>query len=398
MKLLFIFLLLLLNILQILCFQNYQGFRQRRQVDGSSNGSQIDLNITVPYIFSARLYPYGTSKDDKLVQVDPTAFNLQTPLKLLDHTYNSLFVHKDGFISLSGDGNAPIPLIAVYWTKIKTGKVYFRESFDSTILNVAQNEVNIQYRYGSEFRPTSVAIITWETSDGNTDGNVFQLALILGDSGCFAHIVYSKLTSNSDAVAGFTSDDETSTYFALPGSGTPAAIQLVEKSNIGIPGEWLFRIDSEQIYLCGAGFQGLECVDSCLPTQWYLDCSKQCHCADGNPCNTETGECPDAKCNPGWIGAPICNEDIDECAENANLCPTEQPDCVNTPGAYLCLCFEYDNSTNSCLGNADKGHPEAGKSATIAVPIMELNPRLPQRIQETTQKATTRRIRPTFAF
>lgn len=198
--------------------------------------------------------------------------------------------------------------------------------------------------------------------------------------------------------AGFTSDDETSTYFALPGSGTPQAIQLVEKSNIGIPGEWLFRIDSEQIYLCGAGFQGLECVDSCLPTQWYLDCSKQCHCSDGNPCNTETGECPDAKCNPGWTGAPVCDEDIDECAENSNLCPSEQPDCVNTPGAYLCLCFEYDNSTNSCLGAADRGHPNAEKSATIAVPVMALNPRLPQRIQDTTQKLTTRRIRPTVAF
>ena len=121
----------------------------------------------MPYIFSARLYPYGPTKEDKLVQVDPTAFNLETPLKLLDHTYNSLYVHKDGFVSLSSvEGDGPVPLIAVYWTKIKTGKVYFRESSDPAILNVAQNEVNIQYRYGSDFRPSSVAIITWETIDG----------------------------------------------------------------------------------------------------------------------------------------------------------------------------------------------------------------------------------------
>lgn len=147
----------------------------------------------------------------------------------------------------------------------------------------------------------------------------------------------------------------------------------MEKSNIGIPGEWLFRIDAEQIYLCGAGFQGLECVDSCLPTQWYLDCSRQCHCADGNACNTETGECPDAKCNPGWRGSPICDEDIDECSENESICPNEQPDCVNTPGAYLCLCFEYDNSTNSCLGSRS-----GITAATIAVPVMPLHPQLPQ--------------------
>uniref|UniRef100_A0A7E4VRT2 Nidogen n=1 Tax=Panagrellus redivivus TaxID=6233 RepID=A0A7E4VRT2_PANRE len=366
--------------------------RRRRQVDfgTTSTGPQIDLNITVPYIFSARLYPYGPSKDDKLVQVDPTAYNLQTPLKLLQHTYNSIYVHKDGFVSLAGDNNnGPVPLIAVYWMKTKTHKVHFRETTDSSILNVAHNEVNIQYRYGSEFKPSSVAIITWETNDGNGDGNIFQLALILGDGGCFAHIVYSKLTLNSDAVAGFTSDDETSTYFALPGSGTSEAIRLVEKSNIGIPGEWLFRIDAEQIYLCGAGFTGLECVDSCQPNQWYLDCAKQCHCADGNSCNSETGECPEGRCNPGWSGSPVCDQDIDECAQNGSLCPVEQPDCVNTPGAYLCLCFEYDNSTNSCLGGT-KNQPTA---ATIAVPIMNLQPQLPN--FGTSQKpTTTRRPRP----
>ncbi|KAE9549803.1 hypothetical protein FO519_006984 [Halicephalobus sp. NKZ332] len=338
-------------------------------------------------MFSARLYPYGSTKEDKLVQVDPTAYDLKTPLKLLGHVYNSIFVHKDGMVSFSNNNeDGPIPIIAVFWMKAKSGKVYFRETTDPSILNVAQNEIHIQYRYGSEFKPSSVAIITWETSDeSSTDSNLFQLSLILGDKGCFAHMVYSKLIRNNDAVAGFTSDDETSTYFALPGSGTPEAIQLVEKSNIGIPGEWLFRIDAERIYLCGAGFQGLECVDSCLPTQWYLDCSEQCHCADGNACNTETGECPDMKCNPGWRGAPICNEDIDECSEKENTCPDEQPDCVNTPGAYLCLCFEYDNTTNSCIGSRSNV-----PAATIAVPVMPLHPQLPQ-LQTT--KQTTRRQR-----
>lgn len=99
-------------------------------------------------------------------------------------------------------------------------------------------------------------------------------------------------------------------HFSLPGSGTIHSAQLIEKSNIGIPGEWLFRIDEEKIYLCGAGFQGLECVDSCAPNQWYLDCSRFCHCSDGNACNSESGECPSGKCNPGWEGSPICDQGI----------------------------------------------------------------------------------------
>uniref|UniRef100_A0AC34RER1 Uncharacterized protein n=1 Tax=Panagrolaimus sp. JU765 TaxID=591449 RepID=A0AC34RER1_9BILA len=378
-------LFLLLSFLCLIISHKTEANRRRiRQVE--KGGPQIDLNITVPYIFSARLYPYGPSKEDKIVQVDPTSYSLKTPLRFLNHVYNSIYVHKDGMVSFaSGDNDGPTPIIAVYWMKTKSGKVYYRETSDQSILNVAQNEINIQYRYGSEFKPSSVAIITWETNDGiSADYNVFQLALILGDNSCFAHIVYSKLVINNDAVAGFTSDDETSTYFALPGSGTSEALQLVEKSNIGIPGEWLFRIDAEQIYLCGAGFQGLECVDSCLPTQWYLDCSRQCHCADGSACNTETGECPNGECNPGWRGLPHCDEDIDECAENDKLCPDEQPDCVNTPGAYLCLCFEYDNVTNSCIGSA-----AGATAATIAVPVMPLQPQLPQ--LQTTR--TTRRPR-----
>lgn len=48
-------------------------------------------------------------------------------------------------------------------------------------------------------------------------------------------------------------------HFVFPGSGTGTAyLQVTQQSNIGIPGEWLLRIDqSERIYLCGAGFQGL---------------------------------------------------------------------------------------------------------------------------------------------
>uniref|UniRef100_A0A915D6E6 NIDO domain-containing protein n=1 Tax=Ditylenchus dipsaci TaxID=166011 RepID=A0A915D6E6_9BILA len=214
------------------------------------------------------------------------------------------------------------------------------------------------HRYGKDFQTKSVIIITWEEllsekeneEKQNKNGNVFQLALILGENACFAHIVYSKLHVTGNPGAGFNGDSEDGQHFSLPGSGTSQAMQFLEKSNIGIPGEWLFRIDDEKIFLCGAGFQGLECVDSCSSTQWYLDCSRTCHCADGNQCNSETGECPEGKCNPGWEGSPTCDQDIDECAEENIECPNEQPDCVNTPGAYLCLCFEYDNTTNTCKG------------------------------------------------
>ena len=48
-----------------------------------------------------------------------------------------------------------------------------------------------------------------------------------------------------------------SKHFVFPGSGK-TSLQVTQQSNIGIPGEWLIRIDNpERVFLCGAGFKGL---------------------------------------------------------------------------------------------------------------------------------------------
>ncbi|VDO67536.1 unnamed protein product [Onchocerca flexuosa] len=108
-------------------------------------------------------------------------------------------------------------------------------------------------------------------------------------------------------------------------------------------------------------FKGEECAETCGKTEWDMDCTRECHCDGGAQCNAETGACPGGKCNP----------DIDECAEKDDLCPREQPDCVNTPGAYLCICYEYDNTTNTCKGTLPV---KIGKSESIAVSIVPVQP------------------------
>ncbi|EJD76634.1 hypothetical protein LOAG_16456 [Loa loa] len=373
-------------------------------------------------------------------------------------------IRRDGAIGLSAVPMkpskipSPQPVIAVYWMPAQGGKVHYRESNDSSILHLVENEVNIQYRYGSTFKPNAVLIVTWENThditEPNSEGNSFQVALIMSNSGTFAHIVYSKLNTNKNAVAGFSGLDghyslpgsgtqdaiklaeksdigipgefffridsdqvflcgagyknsegnsfqvalimsNSGTFahivysklntnknavagfsgldghYSLPGSGTQDAIKLAEKSDIGIPGEFFFRIDSDQVFLCGAGYKGQECAETCGKAEWGLDCTRQCHCDSGAQCNAETGACPGGKCNPGWTGAPICEDDVDECAEKDDLCPREQPDCVNTAGAYLCICYEYDNTTNTCKGTLPLKN---GKSEPIAVNIVPVRP------------------------
>ncbi|EYC03910.1 hypothetical protein Y032_0091g2492 [Ancylostoma ceylanicum] len=377
--------------------------RYKRQLgSGDILNQQIDLNITVPYIFSARLYPYGESKGDLLISGDTEPYRLANPFHYLGQVYDTIFIHSSGVVTFTPNAPSPAalpvaePVLAVYWMETEGARVFYRETDDANIVNLAHNEVNIQYRYGSKFRVKSVVIITWEGGrprDSDADGNVFQLALIIGDSMTFAHLVYSKLNSNDNAVAGFST---LNTSYSLPDSATHDALLLSEKSDIGIPGEWLFRVDESQVYLCGAGFKGLECIDSCAPSQWFNDCSRNCHCDGGDPCDQETGRCPNGRCSPGWKGAPICDEDEDEC-ELDDVCPSAQPDCLNTPGSYLCICFEYDEENKRCKGSKSAQHleekipvqivpvqPSFGRTTAVTKP-----PAVRNRFVSTTQRTTT---------
>lgn len=49
-------------------------------------------------------------------------------------------------------------------------------------------------------------------------------------------------------------------FYSLPGSGTGDSLLLANASDIGIPGEWLFKLDGE-VNLCAPGFKGLECIE-----------------------------------------------------------------------------------------------------------------------------------------
>ncbi len=68
--------------------------RVRRQVGFGGSPQQIDLNITVPFIFSARLYPYGVLKGDaefsKNAGVQPIV--LKHDITFFDRSFSTLYV------------------------------------------------------------------------------------------------------------------------------------------------------------------------------------------------------------------------------------------------------------------------------------------------------------------
>ncbi|XP_003378491.1 putative calcium binding EGF domain protein [Trichinella spiralis] len=325
----------------IFCSADVDGIRlRRRRHDQSPNlgaPMHIDLNITVPFIFKPRLYPYGEGTGDNELSLwtSVQGYVLQNEISYWGESFASVYISKDGVIGFSPNFAESKPtafpsgekVLAIFWTPSSLGdigKVYFRETTDPQILSLAASEVQLQYNYDSSFTPSSVFIVTWENlappmaSNDLPDShrNLFQAALIMSENGSFAHVIYSKLKWHGNAIVGFNNGDGIE-HLTLPWSGSSDVLKVGAESDIGIPGEWMFKLDeSSGVHLCGKGI------------------------------------CPTTRCEKGWTNAPTCDEDIDECAMQTKLCNTQaQPDCVNTPGSYNCTCLVgYDAVTNTCSG------------------------------------------------
>uniref|UniRef100_A0A915L883 Uncharacterized protein n=1 Tax=Romanomermis culicivorax TaxID=13658 RepID=A0A915L883_ROMCU len=366
---------------------------RRRRQESSKN-----LNGTEPinYYFGARLYPFGEIVGDKTMSstINSQAYVLINELTYLQENYSVVYVGKNGMLgflpgleSARKDffGKNDEKVIAPFWTDNSlgdTGRFHFfpltytrfvfcyfifpcsiewNDVFfiDAKILQHAGNEVLNQYNYSPQFRATSVFVVTWEnlapphaSADlPNSQRNTFQLALIMSRNGTFAHLIYSQLKWHDEAVAGFSEGNYKS--LNMPGSGTAKVSKLANSSNYGVPGEWLFKIDDKQPYMCAPGNKGQDCNKKCDKGEFYYDCSRQCHCDHGIDCDVTHGTCPNAQCSRGYSGLPTCETDIDECESNddiSELCSSpKQPDCVNTPGAYLCTCLTgLNNHTQTC--------------------------------------------------
>ncbi|EPB80333.1 calcium binding EGF domain protein [Ancylostoma ceylanicum] len=329
--------------------------RYKRQLgSGDILNQQIDLNITVPYIFSARLYPYGESKGDLLISGDTEPYRLANPFHYLGqdffHPIEDLICTVFMLFYLHSVCVYSIALTRIASTSLSTAAVRLR------LVLVRQRDDGMRELHGKD-----------------ADGNVFQLALIIGDSMTFAHLVYSKLNSNDNAVAGFST---LNTSYSLPDSATHDALLLSEKSDIGIPGEWLFRVDESQ------DIQPEKLCFSCRFTYAVL-ASK-----DWNALIVV----------PRRNGSTTVPENEDEC-ELDDVCPSAQPDCLNTPGSYLCICFEYDEENKRCKGSKSAQHLEE----KIPVQIVPVQPSFgrttavtkpPARSTTTTSTTTTTSERP----
>ncbi|CAG5119632.1 unnamed protein product, partial [Candidula unifasciata] len=231
-------------------------------------------------------FPFGTSSDQTTERSDDGGsgrINLTVMFPFFGNRHDKLYVNNNGVISFFDELRTyrpedfplteKIPIIAPYWAdvdiSISNGTVWYRESRDPQLLAKATNEIRAFSAYRN-FQAYWVFVATWDevgffgaSEDGLNKKNTFQAVLVLDTTGKLSFVIlnYAKIEwttgSNSlghsltglggnPAQAGFNAGD-TVHFFEIEGAGTSSVINLTATSNMGIPGKWIFRIDSSEI-------------------------------------------------------------------------------------------------------------------------------------------------------
>ncbi|XP_059177943.1 sushi domain-containing protein 2-like [Physella acuta] len=238
----------------------------------------------------SKFFPFGAAVGDRMTprtdDGSSGAINLTVHFPFFGWSHDKLYVNNNGVVSFKKElvDFKPLrfpledetPLIAPFWADVDispdgdNGTVWYRESKDPEILAKATQEIRQYHSAFKNFRAFWVFIATWEEvgffgaeSLGRLKRNTFQAVLVLDATGRQSFIIlnYAKIEwttgSNSGAdvhiglggipaQAGFNAGDRTN-FYEIDGANTEAVINLTETSNLGIPGKWIFRIDSSHI-------------------------------------------------------------------------------------------------------------------------------------------------------
>ncbi|KAG8548099.1 hypothetical protein GDO81_026672 [Engystomops pustulosus] len=225
------------------------------------------------------LYPYGSDLDTLCpveVYESSPRINLSVTLPLFGEKCSYLYVDNNGFLSFKDPiplwTPRPIPLslnnpfLAVYWADVytpKAGNIYYRQSRDTGLLARATSDIR-NYTHDQNFQAQWVFVATWDhvayygsisnrvntfqavlITDGNSTYTLYNYADIQWTTGTYHGGDSSTGLGGTPAVAGFNNADSTS-YYSIPGSMTPAIINISSTSNVNFTGRWFFEVDKSE--------------------------------------------------------------------------------------------------------------------------------------------------------
>jgi len=213
-------------------------------------------------------FPFGIQAGDEVMFKNDDNFTgpitINTDFVFFNKTHSKLFVNTNGFISFNKEVSSytPVPFssfeiigVAPFWNDIDTrkgGDIYYREALDVDTLNLIGNDIRRVFTDFLSFAPSWAYIVTWvdvAAHQGNLNkNNTFQAVLVSNKNNSFTIFNYETIewsvSNNTDkhAEAGYSAGDNNN-YCVLEGSFSSEVVNLTRKSNVEIPGKWIFRID-----------------------------------------------------------------------------------------------------------------------------------------------------------
>lgn len=234
-------------------------------------------------------FPFGASAGDVTLFKNDDSFagpiRISVAFPFFSKVYTSLFVNTNGLISfergVSQYTPSEFPLLDIigvspFWGDIDTrrgGDVFYREILDTNSLNSIAYEIRRSFSSFYSFKPTWAYCVTWyqvaNFASGNVNynqsspiNNTFQA--IVATNGLYSFTIYNyeklmwpDISKNITKLvqAGFNAGDG-STFYKINGSFTYDIVNIANRSNVGLNGKWIFRIDKSNIMQGGCSSGG----------------------------------------------------------------------------------------------------------------------------------------------
>jgi len=239
-------------------------------------------------VMSEELFPFGLTAGDSLVpkKDDDSSGPISIAIKFpyFGGNYSTIFVNTNGGVSFEKaltaytpedfplQGTKP-PVLTAYWGDVDTtrgGEIWYREETRAAQLDEVTKAIRSTDDNLISFKADWLFVATWDrvtfygaSKKGREKRNTFQVVLAYDSSSgaAFALMNYDRLEwtsgTSSDghtdtglggtpALAGFDAGDREH-FYKIPGSKTPDVLNLVDTSNVGAPGRYIFKINSAEI-------------------------------------------------------------------------------------------------------------------------------------------------------
>ncbi|XP_030745606.1 nidogen-2 isoform X2 [Sitophilus oryzae] len=251
--------------------------------------------------------------------VSSDEIRLQVPVVYYGATYDSIFVNSNGFLSfqteiphfINIEFPLDYPIIAPFYTNVditRAGIISFYETHDPSLLQRATENIHESFLQSANFQARSIFVVTWKDVGYYNQGfdklNTYQAVIATNGTETYVEFLYPEngiqwIQGTGDesglpdarAQVGFLSAD--GDMHLLPGSGTEQVKNLERWSNIGLAGQFIYRVDGKKIQEPDAFPEDYKTQETCAKA--LTPCHSHANCID-----YEEGFC--CECQDGYFG------------------------------------------------------------------------------------------------